>query len=253
MSESRTPRPAVLGRVVLGLGLVGAVGLGRAALGDSGVPATPAPPALTAGATLYQNSCATCHGQHGEGSQRGPTLVGVGAASADFWLSTGRMPLAQEKAEAQRGRPSFDRVQIDALVQYVASFGGGPPVPQVGEGDAVSGRRLYLLNCAACHSATGIGAAQVGGQAATSLYAATPTQIAEAVRVGPGLMPEFPNSALSDSEVDDIAAYVGSLHRNADHGGATLGLVGPVTETLVGVVGVGLLLLVVRRLGTRAP
>ncbi|HYO31782.1 MAG TPA: cytochrome c, partial [Nocardioidaceae bacterium] len=54
---------------------------------------------IEAGRQLYIIGCATCHGLNGEGVltkeayNYGPSLVGVGAASVDFQVGTGRMPL----------------------------------------------------------------------------------------------------------------------------------------------------------------
>jgi ubiquinol-cytochrome c reductase cytochrome c subunit len=208
------------------------------------------------GQTLYQQSCASCHGQQGQGTQRGPSLRGVGAASADFYLSTGRMPITAEQANPGRSKPAFGRADIDALVAYVASLGGGPPVPAVdpAAGRLAEGERLYQENCAACHSATGTGGALTSGQVAPSLGQATPVQVAEAIRVGPGAMPRFEPQALTDPQVDSIAAYVDRLQRGGNRGGWDLGRIGPVTEGLVAwVVGLGLVLVVVRRLGKEVP
>jgi ubiquinol-cytochrome c reductase cytochrome c subunit len=208
------------------------------------------------GQELYQQSCASCHGQQGEGTERGPTLVGVGAASTDYYLSTGRMPITEEERSPSRGEPAFGQADIDALVAYVASLGGGPPIPAVDPtaGRLPEGERLYQENCAACHSATGTGGALTSGQVAPSLAPSTPVQVAEAIRVGPGAMPKFDPKALDDRQVDSIAGYVGQLQRGGDPGGHGLGRVGPVTEGLVAwVIGLGLLVLVVRRLGKDAP
>jgi ubiquinol-cytochrome c reductase cytochrome c subunit len=204
------------------------------------------------GRELYQQSCSSCHGQRGEGTQRGPSLIGVGAAAADFYLSTGRMPIPEEERNPRRGKPAFARADIDALVGYVAALGGGPPIPSVdpAAGRLADGERLYQDNCAACHSATGTGGALTSGQVAPSLGPATPVQVAEAIRVGPGAMPRFDPQTLDQRQVDSIAGYVGYLQHGGDPGGNGLGRVGPVTEGLVAwVVGLGLLVLVVRRLG----
>ena len=208
------------------------------------------------GQALYQQNCATCHGQRGQGTQRGPSLRGVGAASADFYLSTGRMPITDEQRNPGRARPAFGRADIDALVAYVASLGPGPAVPAVdpAAGRLAEGERLYQENCAACHSATGTGGALTSGQVAPSLAQATPVQVAEAIRVGPGAMPRFEPQALDDPQVDSIAAYVGRLQRGGNRGGWDLGRIGPVTEGLVAwVLGLGLVLMVVRRLGKEVP
>jgi ubiquinol-cytochrome c reductase cytochrome c subunit len=82
---------------------------------------------------------------------------------------------------------------------------------------------------------------------------ATPTQIAEALRTGPGAMPRFGSAALSDQEVADVVAYVRYLDHPNDHGGYPLGRIGPLAEGAVAVfVALGLLFLAIRWIGTRA-
>jgi ubiquinol-cytochrome c reductase cytochrome c subunit len=211
---------------------------------------------LDRGRTLYQANCASCHGQQGEGGNRGPRLAGAGAAAADYWLSTGRMPIAVERRDPPRKQPAFSRPDIDALAAYVASFGAGPGIPVVDPqaGDVVEGNRLYQVNCAACHSATGAGYTLQSGRAAPSIKQATPTQVAEAVRTGPGTMPQFGADLISGPQLDSVTRYVQALQAPVDRGGASLGRVGPTTEALVGwVIGLGVLVLVARGLGERAP
>lgn len=211
------------------------------------------------GGDLYFQSCAGCHGQRGEGSQRGPALAGVGEASVHFQLSTGRMPMDAEQRQPERGPVAFNAEEIDALVAYVASLGeGGLPIPDVdlAGADVAEGQRLYQLNCAACHSSTGAGGALTGGATAPNLGAATPVQVAEATRLGPGPMPRFGHDALDDAQVDDIASYVKFLQEseNANAGGWGLGRLGPVMEGLVAMaIGLGVLIILIRMIGERAP
>jgi ubiquinol-cytochrome c reductase cytochrome c subunit len=81
----------------------------------------------------------------------------------------------------------------------------------------------------------------------------TSAQIAEAVRLGPGYMPAFPESSLSDAQVDAIVTYIKTLPTLDARGGEPLGSIGPVTEGAVGFVAVGLLLVGIRLLGSRSP
>jgi ubiquinol-cytochrome c reductase cytochrome c subunit len=188
----------------------------------------------------------------GEGTQVAPSLIDVGAASADFYLQTGRMPLAAEQDQAEPGPPAFSQPDIADLVAFVGSLGDGPAVPQVSPGDLRLGQELYLQNCAACHGASGAGFTQVGGLYAPSLLDSDPTQVAEAVRVGPLLMPQYPEQTLDAHQVDSIVTYVQQLRALDDRGGWAILRIGPVTETLVGFGGLGLLLVVIRLLGKRA-
>jgi ubiquinol-cytochrome c reductase cytochrome c subunit len=207
------------------------------------------------GRQLYEQSCASCHGVRGQGSQRGPALVGVGPADVDFQVGTGRMPLVWAAPQPMHRDPVFTAEETRDLVAYVAGFGtGGPAIPLVRPGSLTTGRDIYQANCAACHSAGGTGAALTNGRVAPPLSRATPLQVAEAVRVGPGLMPAFPPQVLTDQQVDAVASYVQQLRgTRLDRGGGSLGRYGPATEGLVAW-GAGLLVLVllIRWLGSRA-
>jgi len=224
--------------------------------------ASGSPAQLAEGADLYNQSCTSCHGPRGEGSKLSggtvaPPLVGVGAADVDFYLSTGRMPLANTNdPQAVRKPPAYDSSQIAALVAYVTSFGpGGPPIPKLDQAQASLSRggELYLLNCAACHNAAAIGGALSYGAYAPALHKATALQIAEAPRVGPGNMPVFGNETLSDDQVNDVVRYVRYLQHPDDAGGNPLGHLGPVTEGLIGLLfGLGTLMAYIAWLGTRA-
>lgn len=191
--------------------------------------------ASDSGAELYQRACASCHGVDGTGDL-GPTLVGVGAASADFQLTTGRMPMSDVGMQSVRKPPAFTQAQIDELVAYVASLGDGPPIPvvQPSMGDVAAGGRLFRTDCAACHGAAGTGTALGYGRYAPGLYQATATQIGEAIRTGPGNMPVFSHDQLSDADVNSIAAYIGFLQDHQDPGGLSLGRIGPIPEGMVG-------------------
>lgn len=219
------------------------------------IPSTSGESTLERGRTLYGAGCAGCHGQRGEGSGRGPSLIGVGAASIDFQLSSGRMPLNQPVDQPPRAAPAYAPTDIDALVTYVNSLGpGGVPIPQLPPGDTQSGRQLYLFNCASCHASTGVGAALPDGRVAPPVLGVPSTQVAEAIRVGPGLMPQFPPTALTDQQAADIVAYLNALPSVSDHGGRPIGSIGPVTEGFVGwAIGLGLLVVVIRLLGRKAP
>ncbi len=252
--------PVVL--TAVGVVLVMVVGSGSATAARS--TATPAisRPNPGEGADLYNQSCTSCHGPRGEGSTlsggvKAPPLVGVGAADVDFYLSTGRMPLANTNdPQSVRKPPAYDAGQISSIVAYVATFGpGGASIPLLNQKTASLSRggELYLLNCAACHNAAAIGGALSFGSYAPALHEATPIQIAEAPRIGPGNMPVFGNQALSSDQLNDVVRYVRYLQHPDDAGGNPLGHLGPVTEGLIGLLfGLGTLMAYVGWLGTRA-
>ena len=201
------------------------------------------------GRRLFLVGCAYCHGQNGEGTAQGPDLRRVGAASADFQLSTGRMPNTAPDRQSVTKRSPYTRREIDDLVAYVASLGPGPPIPDVHDppGDLQEGGQLYLDNCAACHGASGNGGALSVGRDAPTLHGSTPVEIGEAMRTGPGNMPVFGPGTFTPQQLNSIVRYVEYLKKPQDPGGLSLGLVGPITEGLVAIlVGLGALMLITR-------
>jgi len=213
------------------------------------------PPEATAqrtGRALYTSACSACHGPDARGvAGKGPSLVGAGAAAADFYLETGRMPLSDPSAEPVRGEPAFTRAERRALTDYIAAL-GGPPVPTVHPGDAREGFKAFRDRCAGCHSITARGGVAPPG-AAPALQQATATQIAEAVRVGPYLMPRFDERQIDDAQLDSIVAYVLAQRHPDDRGGWGIGNIGPIPEGLVAWLLAGTaLLIVVRLIGERA-
>jgi quinol---cytochrome-c reductase cytochrome c subunit len=206
------------------------------------------------GAGLYAANCLKCHGPDGEGQpQTGPSLKGVGARAADFYLRTGYMPLASPHDQPSRSPVLFSNREIDALVAYVA-FLGGPaiPSPHPGQGSVSDGLQLFTSHCAGCHQIVAEGG-YVKGAVVPELGQATPRQIAEVVRIGPYLMPRFSPKAISDRQLNSIIAYVQYAKHPEDPGGWSLGHVGPVPEGLVtwliaGAILVGLCVVIGERL-----
>jgi Cytochrome c, mono- and diheme variants len=59
------------------------------------------------GRQIFLKGCSSCHGINSEGGAIAPSLVGVGAASVDFQVGTGRMPMADMSTQAMRKAPSI--------------------------------------------------------------------------------------------------------------------------------------------------
>jgi ubiquinol-cytochrome c reductase cytochrome c subunit len=252
---SRRRQLASAAVVAVALGLMGML---YAALAPSGRAATSADPAVDRGRELYNQGCASCHGFAGSGGNRAPSLIGVGAAAVDFQVSTGRMPLQQHGPQAPRKRTQYTDQQILDLAAYVASLGPGPSIPQFDDGDWQSadtayGGALFRTNCAQCHNFAGSGGALTYGKYAPSLSKATPKQIYEAMITGPENMPVFGDAQVTPDQKLAIINYIRTIKSQADPGGAGLGRVGPVSETMVGwLVGIGVLVLVTIWIGARA-
>jgi ubiquinol-cytochrome c reductase cytochrome c subunit len=231
----------------------GAAGvLGIAAGGPRAQPPSPPstdPAKVARGRSLFADGCSSCHGLDARGVRgQGPSLVGAGAAAADFYLSTGRMPLADPDDEPIRARPAYPRADREALVAYVGSL-GGPAVPAVrpARGNLREGVTVFTEHCAGCHQVVARGGI-VTGAAVPALQRATPREIAEAVRVGPYLMPRFSSRQISDSELDSIVRYVRSTRHPPDRGGWGVGHIGPIPEGMVAWLLAGAALLLVARL-----
>lgn len=207
------------------------------------------------GRVLYQTSCSTCHALDAGGTENGPTLQAVGPAAVDFMLSSGRMPLASPNEQPQRQEPKFTSPQIDAIVAYVQTLApGGPSIPVVNPsgGSIATGQQLFSNNCSGCHGATAEGDSVGGGEIAPSLYPPDGTQIGEAIRTGPGVMPRFDPDNISAQDVNSISRYLIWVRTHGNEGGVSLGRVGPIAEGLAAfVVGLGLLILVLRLTGSK--
>ena len=186
------------------------------------------------GAGLYAANCSTCHGVNGQGRPgRGPSLRGVGALTADFYLRTGYMPLNDPHQQPSRSRVLFSDRQIKAIVAYVASLGGGPPIPTPRPDGRLSvGMQLFASNCAGCHQVVAQGGLVTGARV-PPLTHATDRQIAEAIRIGPYLMPRFSKNQLSASDVNALISYIDYAKHPDDRGGWAIGHLGPWPEGMV--------------------
>ena len=205
------------------------------------------------GYNLYQSGCSSCHGISLEGTQGvAPSLRGVGPGPVDFYLSTGRMPLDQPRAEPMRNAPAYTRGQIDALIAYIGSFGGpGAPTVDPAKGDLALGFHEFTLNCAGCHQIVARGGITVNAQI-PDLQEATAQEIAEAVRMGPYLMPHFDAKAIDQHQLDSLARYVLWTRHPLNAGGWGIYNIGPIPEGMVAwFIGLLALVIVARLIGER--
>jgi ubiquinol-cytochrome c reductase cytochrome c subunit len=218
-----------------------------------------APPAsyIPVGQALFEQNCASCHAADASGSDIAPNLRGVGPATVDFWVATGRMPAAAtNQVQAERKPARLSAKQALEVAAYVNSLDPAVPYvpyPNLNGADLAVGADLFSLDCAACHTITGMGNALANDTFSSSLHAATPQEVAEAVRTGPANMPRFSGN-LTDAQVADVVAYVTQkIQHPSNPGGAGLGGVGPVAEGFVGLLfGVGGLALVCFWIGDRS-
>jgi ubiquinol-cytochrome c reductase cytochrome c subunit len=210
------------------------------------------------GRALFLRNCASCHGLNAEGSSDAPPLVGVGAASVDFQVGTGRMPAAADGAQIERKRVEFTPDEISALAAYVASLGPGPAIPDAEtldytDADAAQGGAIYRTNCSMCHNFAGSGGALTYGKFAASLKGVTAKHMYEAMLTGPQSMPVFGDGTMTPTDKREIIKYLQAIQAQPHPGGASLGTVGPVTEGAVGwILGLGSLIGAAVWLGAKA-
>jgi ubiquinol-cytochrome c reductase cytochrome c subunit len=193
------------------------------------------------GKLLYINTCSACHGMHVEGTSNGPSLIGTGAASVDFQMSTGRMP-AQQPGPQIQAKPGnaydqFNQQQIDEIAAYIQSLGGGPAIPAASqyatESNLVAlGGVLFRTNCTQCHNFAGQGGALTNGAYAPALVQTAPINIYEAMLSGPQNMPIFNDNVLSPLDKQAIISYIVADRNEPNPGGTGLGRLGPTSEGL---------------------
>lgn len=253
LSQRRRSPLAVFALLIIGLMVTG--GLYAVAAGTVSEAKASESSAATVGNAengqkLFAANCATCHGLAAEGSNSGPSLVGVGAASVDFQVGTGRMPMQMQGPQAQAKPVQFDEQQTSDLATYVASLGAGPAIPgekeldtkSVSDEDLAEGGAIFRVNCAMCHNAAAAGGALTRGKFAPSLSGVTEKHIYEAMVTGPQNMPVFNDSNITPEEKTQVIAYLKQLETQGSPGGNELGSLGPVAEGLfIWTAGLGLM------------
>ncbi|HKU66693.1 MAG TPA: c-type cytochrome [Candidatus Baltobacteraceae bacterium] len=212
---------------------------------------------VSEGRRLFNTHCTSCHGALLQGTAQGPPLIGIDVQAVDFQLRTGRMPALVPFQQEMHKAPFFPPQQVRDVVAYVMSKSDRnkvlPSVTLRGDDESLrSGRAVFEENCQQCHSATAHGDAVGYANVAPSLMDSTPQDLADAVRYGPDVMPRFGPSVIDQRRLDDLASYVWYLqHAKYNPGGLQLANWGPVSEGFMAwTFGIGLLVLLVRRIGT---
>jgi ubiquinol-cytochrome c reductase cytochrome c subunit len=205
----------------------------------------PPAPTVKLGEELFDANCSSCHGIAGQGIARprpgagglagaGPSLRGVGAIAADFYLRTGFMPLANIHAQPSNQRVLFSGKEVKALTAFIAALGHGPGVPQPepSTGSISQGFKLFTEDCAGCHQSLARGGFVTGARV-PPLQGIDAREIAEAVRIGPYLMPRFSSRQIPGPQLNSIVRYVLSTNHPLNKGGWSIGNLGPIPEGMV--------------------
>lgn len=131
-------------------------------------------PDLVAAQALYQQNCASCHGDLGEGglnpARAGDIIAPI--STAEYLRTRDDQTL---RAIISQGQPNFgmspfgdsfggplDNDQVDAIVAFMRAWEANPPVelpPEVSDvpQPTASGREVYRQLCAQCHGDRGQG------------------------------------------------------------------------------------------------
>ncbi|GAA1461125.1 cytochrome bc1 complex diheme cytochrome c subunit [Nocardiopsis exhalans] len=234
---------------------------------------------IAQGKTIFDQTCASCHGLDGAGSETGPDLREVGSAAINFQVSTGRMPSMDPDSQMPRKPMVMSEQDLADLIAYydaeIRDNGAGADVPYEvpgsapqradfvdedldaeevdalyeeavaayeaeydayieGADDVDMGMKLYLTNCAHCHSWSGGGGALTDGRWAPEIHESTPREIYEAMVSGPGAMPMFSDGVISPEEKQELISYVKTLQAEPNAGGIfDLQRVGQVAEGFI--------------------
>ena len=179
--------------------------------------------AISAGASVFKNNCAQCHGSGAAGVQgKGyPNLLD------NDWLWGGNMeaiyttishgirnttdPDARYSQMPSFGKDGIlDKTQIEDVVEHVLAISG----QDHDAAKAEAGATVFAENCAACHGDAGLGNRDFGAPNLTDaiwLYGGDRSTLVQTVTYSRfGVMPAW-NVRLSEDEIRSVATYVHSL------------------------------------------
>jgi mono/diheme cytochrome c family protein len=206
----------ILGVIVM-LGVLGAIQQPPAVTGiasaGSGARLTPFE---RAGLQVYeQNSCQVCHQINGTGGAIGPDLSTVGRRLDAGWLVRHLQSPQTTSPGTKMPQFAFTNEDLMALTAYLLTLlnPSAPTGPSEGplNASAQAGKSAFGTYCNACHpgGAAGIGP-NLFGPTFNKTYSKD-AALAQFVRTGKGSMPSFSASQISDSQLQDIIAYLRAL------------------------------------------
>jgi len=186
--------------------------------------------AAESGASLYENNCAVCHGDHGKGG------TGVPLALPDFQRQVSDEFLFRTIRVGRPGRvmPGFTQLsddEVHSIVEYIRSFAKVAKPKHSDEritGNVDHGKQLFAQNCAVCHGDHGQGGKGTGVTFSRPrdlpilppalnnpgfLASASDTMIKQTLREGRKGTPmnPFAGKQVSDQDLNDIVSYVRSF------------------------------------------
>lgn len=186
---------------------------------------TPASP--PDGQAIFEQRCAKCHGGQGQGVS---AVITIGGPSLQAEHDHGEVMAAMEIGPSHM--PQFPYVlsvpEMNAVADFVTQTLAVIPLRG---GNLQEGGDLFREYCAPCHrTAVRGGALAFVGTNAPDLTNTSAAIIAGTIRWGPGPMPAFPASVLTDQQVDSIVQYVKHVQHPPSPGGSPMNWIGPVAE-----------------------
>lgn len=176
--------------------------------------------AMNAGASLFGDNCATCHGAGGQGFKGYPSLVD------DAWIWGGTLEAIEKTLhhgirsthpetrlnvmQAYGETGILNRDQISDLVEYVTHISGR-------EADAEAVKRaepLFVEQCSVCHGAEGKGDQSQGAPNLTDaiwLYGGDRIELSQTLYYGRGGVMPYWTERLSDEQITALSVYVHAL------------------------------------------
>jgi cytochrome c oxidase cbb3-type subunit 3 len=183
------------------------------------------------GVLLYQQKCAACHGEDGDGGVGVPLNLPdfLAVASDEYFRTTIR------NGRPGRVMPAFSRLnddEINAIITHLRSLSdeAAPSYSKASiEGDASRGKTLFSSHCAACHGDTGQGGAGTGvtfsrprgapmmapslSNAGFQAAASDAMLKATLLRGREGTpMPSIKSLGMNETDADDLVAYLRTLN-----------------------------------------
>jgi len=161
---------------------------------------------VRAGASVFANHCAGCHGQDGRGQHNFPTLT-----DKDWLYGGDDRHLLATIRHGRNGHMPFwdDRLSADQVTALSGYIAAGLP-----QGD--TSESVFVVNCASCHGVRGQGNYAVGGPNLVDdvwLHGDQMDDLEAIIYAGArNEMPAF-DGQLSNGQIYAVASYVASLSR----------------------------------------
>ncbi|MBS2012535.1 MAG: c-type cytochrome [Deltaproteobacteria bacterium] len=179
------------------------------------------------GARLYAETCSLCHGERGEGyrADDAPRLTSpefLSRASDEFLrvaILQGRPGTTMSAWATERGGP-LSADDANAIVSFLRSIDGVPPVPlDPGglAGDPARARPIYEAECRSCHGEKGEGGRYINLGNPVFLSSVTDAFLRDAISIGRAATPMAAfDGKIPSSSIVDLVALLRSWQRPID-------------------------------------